>query len=68
MTADGPRRSLAATTDCAEVRPRGATSSPRSGEATERSNPLSKEQRLHGSRKAKGSYSTFKIRRGAIRR
>ena len=68
MTADRPRRSVAAATDCAEVQPRGATPRPKSGGATERSNPMSKEQQLRGSRKAKRSYSTFKIRRGAIRR
>ena len=34
------------------------------GEAAERSNPTSKEQRLHGHRKAERSYSTFKVRRG----
>ena len=42
--------------------------SPKVRGATERSSPTSKEQRLRGSRKAKRSYSTFKIRRGAIRR
>ena len=30
----------------------------------ERSNPMSKERWLHGCRKVKRSYSTFKIRRG----
>ena len=30
----------------------------------ERSNPMSKERWLHGSRRAERSYSTFKIRRG----
>ena len=29
-----------------------------------RSNPTSKEQQLHGCRRAKRSYSTFKVRRG----
>ena len=29
-----------------------------------RSNPTSKEQRLHGHRRAKRNYSTFKVRRG----
>ena len=38
--------------------------SPRSGEAAERSNPTSKEWWLHGCRRAKRSYSTFKVRRG----
>ena len=32
--------------------------------AAERSNPTSREQRLHGRRRAKRSYSTFKVRRG----
>ena len=32
--------------------------------AAERSNPTSKEQRLHGRRGANRSYSTFKVRRG----
>ena len=32
--------------------------------AAERSNPMSKEPWLHGSRRAKRSYSTFKVRRG----
>ena len=44
--------------------PRGATPGPRAGEAAERSNPTSKEQQLHGQRRAKRSYSTFKVRRG----
>ena len=30
----------------------------------ERSNPTSKEQLLHGHRRSKRSYSTFKVRRG----
>ena len=30
----------------------------------ERSNPTSKEWRLHGCRRAERSYSTFKVRRG----
>ena len=50
--------------DCAEAWPRGATPCPRSGAAAERSNPTSKELRLGGSRRAKRSYSTFKVRRG----
>ena len=33
-------------------------------EATERSKPTSKEQRLHGRRRAERSYSMFKLRRG----
>ena len=44
--------------------PRGATPCPRSGEAAEKSNPMSKEWRLHGCRRAKKSYSMFKVRRG----
>ena len=32
--------------------------------AAERSNPTSKEQRLHRRRRAERSYSTFKVRRG----
>ena len=36
----------------------------RSGAAAERRNPTSKEQLLHGCRKAERSYSTFQIRRG----
>ena len=45
-------------------RPRGATTQPKSREVTERSNPTSKEWRLHGHRRAKRSYSTFKVRTG----
>ena len=45
-------------------RPGGATPHPRSGEAAERSNPTSKEWRLHGQRRAERSYSTFQVRRG----
>ena len=36
----------------------------RSGAAAERSNPMSKEWWLCGCRRAKRSYSTFKVRRG----
>ena len=36
----------------------------RSGQAAKRSNPTSKEQWLHGRRRAKRSYSMLKIRRG----
>ena len=46
-------------------RPRGATPRPRSGAAAERSNPTSKEQWLHGRRRAERSYSMFKVRRGS---
>ena len=44
--------------------PRGATTRRKSGEATERSNLRSKEQRLHRRRRAERSYSTIKVRRG----
>ena len=46
-------------------RPRQATPCQRSGAAAERSNPMSKEQRLRGHRRAERSYSTFKVRRGS---
>ena len=36
----------------------------RSGAATKRSNPTSKEPHLRWRRKAERSYSTFKVRRG----
>ena len=49
----------------AQERPRGATSCPRSGAAARRSYPTSKEQQLPGHRRAKRSYSTFKVRRGS---
>ena len=42
----------------------GATACPRPGAATERSNPMSKERWLRRCRRAKRSYSTFKVRRG----
>ena len=45
-------------------RPKGGTVWPRLGKAAERSNPTSKEWWLHGCRRAKRSYSTFKVRRG----
>ena len=35
-----------------------------SGAVAERSNPMSKERWLCGCRRAKRSYSTFKVRRG----
>ena len=38
----------------------------RSGEAAERNNPTSKEQRLRGYRRAERSYSTFRVRRGDL--
>ena len=44
---------------------RGATTRLRSGAAAERSNPKSKKWRLHRCRRAKRSYSTFKVRRGS---
>ena len=56
--------STPALTDLAEAWLRGATPHLRSGAAAKRSNPKSKERRLHGSRRAERSYSTFKVRRG----
>ena len=47
------------------LQPRGATTHLKSGEAAERSNPTSKQRRLHGQRRAKRSYSTFKVKRGS---
>ena len=47
-----------------QARPRGATTRLRSGAAAEKSNPKSKKWRLHRCRRAKRSYSTFKVRRG----
>ena len=47
------------------MRLRWATPRPRSGVAAERSNPTSKERWLCGRRRAKRSYSTFKVRRGS---
>ena len=44
---------------------RGATPRPRSEAVAERSYPTSKEQWLHGRRRAERSYSTFKVRRGS---
>ena len=46
----------------------GATMCPRSGAATERNNPTSKERWLHGRRRAERSYSMFKVRTGTVRR
>ena len=45
-------------------RPGGATPRPRSGAEAERSNPMSKERWLCRRRRAKRSYSMFKVRRG----
>ena len=45
-------------------RPRRTTRCPRSGAVAERINPTSKEQCLHGWRRAERSYSKFKVRRG----
>ena len=53
-----------AVTDYTKEWPGGATPRPRSGAAAERSNSTSKERRLHRCRRAKRSYSTFKVRRG----
>ena len=44
--------------------PRGALARSRSGAAAERTNPISKERRLCGRRRADRSYSPFKVRRG----
>ena len=41
------------------------TPHPRSGAVAERSNPMSKEWWLCGCRRAKRSYSMFKVRRGS---
>ena len=43
---------------------KGATPHPRSGVVAKRSYPMSKERGMHGCRRAKRSYSTFKVRRG----
>ena len=51
--------------DLAEAWPRGATPHLRSGAAAKRSYPTSKERWLSGHRRAKRSYSTFKVRRGS---
>ena len=48
----------------AQERLRGATPHPSSGATAERSNPMSKERWLCGCRRAKRSYSTFKVGRG----
>ena len=37
---------------------------PAGGVAAKRSNPTSKEPRLHGHRRSRRSYSTFKVRSG----
>ena len=42
------------------------TTSLRSGAGAERSTPTSKEQWLHGCRRAERSYSTFKVRRSSF--
>ena len=49
---------------CSQERPKGATPHPKTGEVAERSNPTSKERRVHGCRRAERSYSMFKVRRG----
>ena len=54
---------IKAATDHTEVWPRGATPRWRSRAVAE-SNPTSEEWQLHGRRRAKKSYSTFKVRRG----
>ena len=50
--------------DLAEAWPSGANQHPRSGAAAERSNPRSKERWLCRRRRAKRSYSIFKVGRG----
>ena len=45
--------------------PRGVTPLPRLGAMSERTYPTSKKRWLHGHRKAKRSYSTYKVRRGS---
>ena len=47
-----------------EGQPRGDTPCLKPGAAARRSYPISKKQWLRGSRRAKRSYSTFKVRRG----
>ena len=47
-----------------QERQRGATPRPRPGAAAKRSNPMSTKQWLQMCRRAKRSYSTFKVRRG----
>ena len=42
----------------------GVTLRPRSEEAAERSNPMSKKRQLRGQRRAMRSYSTLNVRRG----
>ena len=42
----------------------GAPGCDSAGAAAERSDPTSKERQLRGRRRAEGSYSTFKVRRG----
>ena len=51
--------------ETAQERPRGATPRLRSGAVAKRSYPMSKEQWLCGPRRARRSYSTFKVRRGS---
>ena len=57
---------MLAARDRTEARPRGATLCLRSGTAAERSNPMSKEQRLRGCRRAERSYSKFKVGRSDL--
>ena len=58
--------SIMSAMDHAEVQLRRATPRPRSGVAAERSNPMSKEWRLHRHRSAERSYSTSKVRKGDL--
>ena len=49
----------------AQERPRGDTPCLKPGAAARRSYPIPKKQWLRGSRRAKRSYSTFKVRRAS---
>ena len=49
----------------AQEQPKGATPHPRSRTVAQRNNPTTKEQWLHGPRRAERSYSTFRVRRGS---
>ena len=67
VSLDMTSRSALAAMDRTEAGLRGATPDSRLGVAAERSNPTSKEQQLHGRRRAEWSYSTFKVRRGGVK-
>ena len=62
------RSTRAAMDYVAEACPKGATLGPRSVAAAKRSSPMSKEQCLHGCRRAERSYSMFKSAGSAVRR